>query len=83
MNMIALYSRNRYEWNVVEHACNAYKGVVVPLYDTLGPDTVQFILNQTGLKTVCCEGKVVDTVRCLHAPFPFVSLSTSAYPSEN
>lgn len=32
---------------------------LVPLYDTLGRDVVQFICDQTLLSTICCEGKKV------------------------
>lgn len=29
--------------------------MIVPLYDTLGPDASAFIINQTGMKIVVCE----------------------------
>lgn len=34
----------------------AHSGLTVPLYDTLGPETVEFVVNQTGLATVVCAG---------------------------
>lgn len=34
------------EWAVTELACNAYSMVLVPLYDTLGPDAVKYIVGQ-------------------------------------
>lgn len=37
-------------------AAFAHSAVTVPLYDTLGPETVEFIVNQTGLATVVCGG---------------------------
>ena len=52
MRMVGLFTKNRYEWVIVEQACNAYSGVVVPLYDTLGESAVSYVLNQTGLTTV-------------------------------
>jgi len=30
---------------VTEQSCNCYSRVVVPLYDTLGPDAVSYIIN--------------------------------------
>jgi len=55
MRLVGVFSKNRYEWVIVEQACNAYSGVVVPLYDTLGEDAVTYVLNQTGLRTVFCS----------------------------
>lgn len=52
MRMVGLFTKNRYEWVIVEQACNGYSGVVVPLYDTLGESAVTYVLNQTGLTTV-------------------------------
>uniref|UniRef100_A0A9I9CPF4 AMP-dependent synthetase/ligase domain-containing protein n=1 Tax=Cucumis melo TaxID=3656 RepID=A0A9I9CPF4_CUCME len=42
---IGLYFINRPEWLVVDHACSAYSYISVPLYDTLGPDAVKYIVN--------------------------------------
>eukprot|EP01138_Halocafeteria_seosinensis_P013149 gb/GECG01013429.1/.p1 GENE.gb/GECG01013429.1/~~gb/GECG01013429.1/.p1 ORF type:complete len:570 (+),score=71.20 gb/GECG01013429.1/:1-1710(+) len=52
--LLGIFSGNRYEWVVTEHACYAYKLVPVPLYSTLGPDAISFILQQTQMKTVVC-----------------------------
>lgn len=54
LRLCGLYCKNRYEWVVTEQACNAYGGVVVPLYDTLGEQAVTYILNQTAMRTVFC-----------------------------
>lgn len=35
------------QWVVVEQSCNSYSRVLVPLYDTLGPDAVSYIINQS------------------------------------
>lgn len=44
---VGIYSKNRPEWLLVEHACYARNWVTVPLYDTLGRDGLQFIIEQT------------------------------------
>lgn len=51
---IGLYFINRPEWMVVDHACAAYSYVSVPLYDTLGPDAVKYIINHADLQAVFC-----------------------------
>lgn len=52
MPLLAFFLKNRMEWNIAEHACNAYSFIVCPMYDTLGPETVAYVLNQTNLETI-------------------------------
>jgi len=47
--------RNCMEWIMAEHAIYCLGGSTAPLYDTLGPETVQFVLAHTG------AGAVVST----------------------
>jgi long-chain acyl-CoA synthetase len=42
------------EWVLAEHAIFSLGGCTVPLYETLGPDTVLFVLQQTGARAVVC-----------------------------
>ena len=51
---LGLYTKNCMEFVLAEHAAYSISGIAVPFYDTLGPDTVEFILQQTSLKTVLC-----------------------------
>ena len=44
---VGIYSANCLEWVLTEQACNQYSLVSVPLYDTLGPDAVKYIVNET------------------------------------
>lgn len=46
--------KNCMEWFIAEQAIFCITGATVPFYDTLGPESVEFILNQTGTKTVVC-----------------------------
>jgi len=52
MTLIGLYMKNCVEWFIAEQAIFCLAGATVPFYDTLGPDTVEYILNQTGTRTV-------------------------------
>jgi len=56
MPLLAIYMKNCPEWVLAEQACFAGRGATVPLYDTLGPATVEFVLKQTGCATVVCGG---------------------------
>mmetsp|Transcript_16448 Transcript_16448/g.32685 ORF Transcript_16448/g.32685 Transcript_16448/m.32685 type:complete len:690 (+) Transcript_16448:36-2105(+) len=51
---VGLYLKNCPEWVIVEHACYSVGAATVPMYDTLGPETVQYILQHTDLETVVC-----------------------------
>ncbi|XP_050218183.1 long chain acyl-CoA synthetase 6, peroxisomal-like isoform X2 [Mercurialis annua] len=51
---VGLYFINRPEWLIVDHACSAYSYTSVPLYDTLGPDAVKFIINHADVKAIFC-----------------------------
>ncbi|KAG7367365.1 long-chain acyl-CoA synthetase [Nitzschia inconspicua] len=52
MTLIGLYMKNCMEWFIAEQAIFCVSGATVPFYDTLGPESVEFILKQTSTKTV-------------------------------
>ena len=62
MRVISLYMKNCMEWTIAEHGTFSVGGITAPLYDTLGPDTVRFILNQTSSKTVVCTRAELEAV---------------------
>uniref|UniRef100_A0A672QQS2 Long-chain-fatty-acid--CoA ligase n=1 Tax=Sinocyclocheilus grahami TaxID=75366 RepID=A0A672QQS2_SINGR len=43
------------QWIISELACYTYSMVVVPLYDTLGPDAIRYIINTAEISTVICD----------------------------
>lgn len=55
---VGVFAQNRVEWKVVEQACNGYSMVLVPLYDTLGPESIKHIMNQCDLKMVIVDKSV-------------------------
>uniref|UniRef100_A0A8C7ZWM3 Arachidonate--CoA ligase n=1 Tax=Oryzias sinensis TaxID=183150 RepID=A0A8C7ZWM3_9TELE len=50
-----IFAQNRPEWIIGELACYTYSMVVVPLYDTLGPEALVFIINRAEISTVLCD----------------------------
>ena len=52
---VALLSRNRPEWVMVDFAVLSTGGVTVPIYTSLPPDLVRYIVDNSGAKTVVCE----------------------------
>ncbi|XP_074344647.1 long chain acyl-CoA synthetase 6, peroxisomal-like isoform X2 [Apium graveolens] len=71
---IGLYFINRPEWMIVDHACSAYSYVSVPLYDTLGPDAVNFIINHDTVQAIFCVRKTLDTLLSCLSKIPSVRL---------
>lgn len=53
--LVGIYCQNRPEWILFEQGAYCYSLVVVPLYDTLGPDACAFIIRQTDMSTVIVE----------------------------
>lgn len=63
---VGLYFINCAEWMITDLACMAYGFVSVPLYDTLGPDAVEYIINHAELSTIFCTRDKLNTVmECL------------------
>ncbi|XP_029953858.1 long-chain-fatty-acid--CoA ligase 5 [Salarias fasciatus] len=54
---IGIFAQNRPEWIIGELACYTYSMVAVPLYDTLGPEALVFIIDQAEISTVLCDNQ--------------------------
>lgn len=52
--MLGIYMKNSIDWIVMERAGYAYNASIVALYDSLGPDSTEYILNQTKMVTIAC-----------------------------
>ncbi|OQR96481.1 long-chain-fatty-acid-CoA ligase [Achlya hypogyna] len=61
-DMVGIFSKNRAEWVLTEMACNRNSFILVPLYDTLGPDVIPFIVNHTNMRVMMCSGDLVSNV---------------------
>uniref|UniRef100_H2ZCR8 Long-chain-fatty-acid--CoA ligase n=1 Tax=Ciona savignyi TaxID=51511 RepID=H2ZCR8_CIOSA len=60
---IGIFSQNRVEWKITEQACNSFSMVVVPLYDTLGPQSIKHIMTQCNLRIVVVDNNA--KAKCL------------------
>lgn len=54
---VAILSENRWEWQVTDFAVLAIGGVDVPLYPTLTPDQIGFMLRNSGTKVAVVSSK--------------------------
>jgi long-chain acyl-CoA synthetase len=71
---VALMSRTRYEWTVLDYAILTAGGVVVPVYPTSSPDQVEWILGDSGSVAVVVEtGEHADMVAAARSRLPALS----------
>jgi long-subunit acyl-CoA synthetase (AMP-forming) len=56
------HTHARTEWVLVDSALHAYSMISVPLYDTLGPDAVDYICNHAELTAVACSAAVAPVL---------------------
>ena len=52
---VALMSRTRYEWTLVDYAIWAAGAVTVPIYETSSAEQVEWILSDSGARAVIAE----------------------------
>jgi len=57
---IGIWAKNREEWIELDAACALYNFTTVPIYATLGPKIVKFIVSQTKMSTIFCTSDHVD-----------------------
>ncbi|KAK1380085.1 Long-chain-fatty-acid--CoA ligase [Heracleum sosnowskyi] len=69
---VGIYFINRPEWMIVDHACSAYSNISVPLYDTLGPDAVKFIVNHADVQAIFCVPQTLNTLLSFLSEMPSV-----------
>ncbi|XP_073990033.1 long-chain-fatty-acid--CoA ligase 5 isoform X4 [Rhodnius prolixus] len=65
---IGVYSQNCPEWILTEQGAYCYSMVIVPLYDTLGPDACSYIITQAEISVVICENDVKCNMLLDRAP---------------
>ncbi|XP_061944946.1 long chain acyl-CoA synthetase 7, peroxisomal [Populus nigra] len=71
---VGLYFINRPEWLIVDHACTAYSYISVPLYDTLGPDAVKYVVNHADVQAIFCVPETLNTLLSFISEIPSVRL---------
>ncbi|XP_058226133.1 long chain acyl-CoA synthetase 7, peroxisomal [Rhododendron vialii] len=71
---VGLYFVNTPEWLIVDHACSAYSYISVPLYDTLGPDAVKYIVNHGDIQAIFCVPNTLSALLSFLSEIPSVCL---------
>ena len=52
---VGIYSINREEWILTDIACQMHSVNTITLYDTLGEDSMEYIVNQLSLPTIVTD----------------------------
>ncbi|KAF3454475.1 hypothetical protein FNV43_RR04922 [Rhamnella rubrinervis] len=71
---IGLYFVNRPEWLIVDHACAAFSFISVPLYDTLGPDAVKYVVNHADVRAIFCVPQTLKSMLTFLSELPTVRI---------
>ncbi len=68
---VAILSENRPEWAVIDYACLTARAVDVPIYPTLVPHQIGYLLNDSGAKAVCVSTQAqLDKILEIRADLP-------------
>jgi long-chain acyl-CoA synthetase len=52
---LGIFGKNKEEWAVIDLACMRNSVTIVPFFDSLGPEALSFVINQTELTTMVVE----------------------------
>ncbi|KAG0344393.1 hypothetical protein BG004_004513 [Podila humilis] len=59
---LGIWAQGRPEWYISEMSCNFHNLVSVALYDTLGPDAVEYIVGHAEIPIIVCSANHVSTI---------------------
>ena len=62
MRFLGFYSRTREEWMVGSLWCQLDSISIVTIYDTLGINSIEYILKQTELTTILVESNNLEII---------------------
>eukprot|EP00331_Platyophrya_macrostoma_P018075 CAMPEP_0176463596 /NCGR_PEP_ID=MMETSP0127-20121128/35986_1 /TAXON_ID=938130 /ORGANISM="Platyophrya macrostoma, Strain WH" /LENGTH=674 /DNA_ID=CAMNT_0017855793 /DNA_START=18 /DNA_END=2042 /DNA_ORIENTATION=+ len=62
LSFMGVYSKNREEYTICDITSALFGHVIVPIYDTLGPEAVQFVFEQTNLTTIYCSNNYIGVL---------------------
>ncbi|CAG8593038.1 5211_t:CDS:10 [Ambispora leptoticha] len=74
---VGIYSNNRPEWFITDQANIAYNLRTVALYDTLGPDAVQYVINHAEIPIAVIAGNRIPGVLQIASKIPGLKIIIS------
>lgn len=79
---VGLWCQNRPEWQITDLACMSQGLFTVSIYDTLGPDTTEYIVNHASLTCVVTSLNHVTTLLKLKPRLPTLKIIIVLDPLE-
>jgi long-chain acyl-CoA synthetase len=71
---LIILSENRPEWTMTDVATLCLGGITVPIYTSLSPEQIKYIINDSDAKVVVCSNEELwDKVRAVKSELPLVS----------
>ena len=69
-DMVGIMSRNRPEWTIADIACSAQGYITVPIYDSYGPASCEYIISSTKQVCIFVASKHIDFIKeaCTRCP---------------
>jgi len=55
LKLIGIFAKNREEWVVLDFANVMFNFTIIPFYDTLGPASISYILDNSRISTIVCS----------------------------
>lgn len=80
---VGLWCQNRPEWQITDLGCMSQSLFTVSIYDTLGPDTTEFIINHASLVCVVTSLPHIPTLLKLAPRLPTLKMIICLDPLEN
>ncbi|KAK3985780.1 hypothetical protein QBC44DRAFT_151835 [Cladorrhinum sp. PSN332] len=77
---VGLWAQNRPEWQITELALLSQSLWPVSLYETLGPEATEYIINHSGLVSVACSLPHIPTLLKLAPRVPSLKIIISLDP---
>ncbi|KAH9851564.1 acetyl-CoA synthetase-like protein [Lenzites betulinus] len=83
LDTVGIWSKNCPNWLLVDLACQAYGKIGVPLYDTLGADSVEYVINHAELTSVFASPEHIPFLLTIAAKVPTLKMVISIEPLED
>ncbi|KAI0797878.1 acetyl-CoA synthetase-like protein [Abortiporus biennis] len=77
LRTVGVWSKNIPNWQIIDLACHAYGTVGVSLYDTLGPDAVEYSINHAETSIVFVASDHIPALLKLSPKTPVVKIIVS------
>ena len=79
MKFMGFYCRSREEWHIASFGCQMDSITIVTIYDTLGLQSLEFLLKQTELTTIFAESRNLETILKLKEENKMVNVKNIIY----